>query len=350
VCTDPSGDTVAAASEAECVTQFVLGVNTVTYTATDAADNVGTCTFDVTVQDLEVPTIDSATCADISATTDPGEAYGSTAFDVPSEYPTLVATDNQVAAEDLVVKSFVERCVAGVASLADCRAIADGFTWDSAALTCTEDATSTEVDPSFCYHSRALQWSASAEQLSTGTDGVCLQLAHSDQEACESDSNLPSPSWEWVEVTALTRFPIGNTELALVVSDGFNVANTVSGADACRLTLTVVDDEAPAISCGSDPTGTTAPGESFGTIGTSTTMRQVLRTRRRRHALTRPAQDISAKRLIAQHRESGTPVVTKSPMITSSVTPGLAARMQPLWCTLPQMVRATRTGAQLLSA
>ena len=268
VCTDPSGDTVAAASEAECVTQFVLGVNTVTYTTTDAADNVGTCTFDVTVQDLEVPTIDSATCADISATTDPGEAYGSTAFDVPSEYPTLVATDNQVAAEDLVVKSFVERCVAGVASLADCRAIADGFTWDSAALTCTEDATSTEVDPSFCYHSRALQWSGSAEQLSTGTDGVCLQLAHSDQEACESDSNLPSPSWEWVEVTALTRFPIGNTELALVVSDGFNAANTVSGVDACRLTLTVVDDEAPAISCGSDPTGTTAPGESFGTIGT----------------------------------------------------------------------------------
>jgi hypothetical protein len=310
-CTDPSGGAVVAASESDCMTQFVLGANTVTYTATDAAGNTGTCTFDVTVVDQEVPTIDCASLgAGISGSTDPvdgatGRAYGSTAFDVlpeacaatsagtddaacssvvldgteatctgagactytaPGEYASMVKSDNSVAEGDLVVTTFVNRCVATAGSLADCQAIADGYTWDSLAGTCTEVASGNVVDSSFCYHDEGLQWYATTGRLSTGTDGVCLQLARDDQATCESDSHLPSPSWEWVEVTALTRFPIGDTELAVIVADGINVAHTIGGTDACTITLTIADDEIPTISCGTDPTGTTDAGESFGTI------------------------------------------------------------------------------------
>src|SRR5690606_40139721 len=48
---------------------FPIGTTTVTYTATDGAGNTTTCSFDVTVEDTEVPVI--ANCpTDITVSTD----------------------------------------------------------------------------------------------------------------------------------------------------------------------------------------------------------------------------------------------------------------------------------------
>ncbi len=67
---------------------FGVGTTTVTYTITDAAGNVSTCSFDVTVEDNEPPVIGPLTCVDVTINLGPGEC------DTPYPYPPLDATDN----------------------------------------------------------------------------------------------------------------------------------------------------------------------------------------------------------------------------------------------------------------
>ena len=73
-CTWPSGST------------FQKGVTTVTCTATDAAGNESTCTFKVTVQDLQKPAINCA--SDMTVNTAPGQCSAVV------NYSTPTATDN----------------------------------------------------------------------------------------------------------------------------------------------------------------------------------------------------------------------------------------------------------------
>jgi len=67
---------------------FGVGTTTITYTITDAAGNVSTCSFDVTVEDNEPPVIGPLTCVDVTINLGPG------ACDTPYPYPPLDATDN----------------------------------------------------------------------------------------------------------------------------------------------------------------------------------------------------------------------------------------------------------------
>ena len=132
-----------------------------------------------------------------------------------------------------------------------------------------------EVGASLCYQPDGLTW-LTASQLATGTSGVCLQRAAATQSDCELEATTHTwdgsactdvngdpvtaltdeaacttvatgNSWVWVEVDSLTRFAIGDTELAIIVTDGINTVTTVGGTDSCLVTLTIQDDEAPAL-------------------------------------------------------------------------------------------------------
>ena len=295
-CADANGDPVAAATEAECATQFPLGATTVTYTATDGAGGTGQCTMTVTVVDEEVPVVDSSTCVAVSGTTDDGEAFGSTAYDVDLSYPGLAVTDNTVDESSLTTATYSRRCVVPAASDSDCQGEAAGYTWTPGTGTCTDDnAGGAEVDASLCYQPDGLIW-LTASQLATGTSGVCLQRAAATQSDCELEATTHTwdgsactdvngdpvtaltdeaacttvatgNSWVWVEVDSLTRFAIGDTELAIIVTDGINSVTTVGGTDSCLVTLTIQDDEAPALVGCTAVTGQTDDGVAYGTTG-----------------------------------------------------------------------------------
>lgn len=77
---------------------FPLGTTTVTYTATDAAGNTSTCSFDVTVVDNQNPTITGCP-ANITAENDPGACTASVGWTPPTASDncpgvTLSATHN----------------------------------------------------------------------------------------------------------------------------------------------------------------------------------------------------------------------------------------------------------------
>ncbi|WP_415830625.1 HYR domain-containing protein, partial [Gillisia limnaea] len=65
---------------------FPVGTTTVTFTATDAAGNTASCSFDVTVNDNEDPTFGSV--SDITVNTDAGICGAVVNYEVPT------ATDN----------------------------------------------------------------------------------------------------------------------------------------------------------------------------------------------------------------------------------------------------------------
>jgi hypothetical protein len=84
--TDDSGGAVTLAYSHPSGSNFSIGVTTVTVTGTDAANNEGSATFTVTVNDTEAPTLLQPT--GISRLTDPGQPTATITF------PTPVTSDN----------------------------------------------------------------------------------------------------------------------------------------------------------------------------------------------------------------------------------------------------------------
>lgn len=75
---------------------FPKGVTTVTYTATDAANNVSTCSFTVTVNDTEAPVLSNCP-ADVAVNT----GLNATTCDATATWTEPGATDNCIAAANL---------------------------------------------------------------------------------------------------------------------------------------------------------------------------------------------------------------------------------------------------------
>ncbi len=215
VCTPPSGST------------FPVGTTTVNCTATDAAGNSATCSFLVTVNDNQNPSI---TCpANIVKNNDPGQCGALASY-------TATATDNCPGVSYICtppsgsffpIGTTTVTCTATDASgnQASCSFMVTVNDTENPAISCPANIT-TSNDPGQC--GAAVSYAAPATDNCPGVIVVC---------------NPPSGSF----------FPIGTTPVNCTATDA-------SGNQAsCSFTVTVNDTEDPTISCppnivkGNDP-------------------------------------------------------------------------------------------------
>ncbi|MBK8269634.1 MAG: HYR domain-containing protein [Planctomycetes bacterium] len=214
---------------------FPIGTTSVTYTATDGAGNIQTCSFSVTVQDIEAPSIqncpgtitlsaETGTCSAIASWTEPtvidnapgatisqiaGPASGAS-FPVGSttiRYSAMDAAGNTAMCEfDVIVADDETPAFAGCP---------DNISIGTAAPDCEASVT----------------WTAPSASDNCGIAGVSSSHDSGD------------------------TFPLGTTPVLYTATD-------VNGRQAmCSFNVTVVDDDAPTIqTCASDQEG--APDEN----------------------------------------------------------------------------------------
>jgi gliding motility-associated-like protein len=241
-----SGATTGSGTSLQGV-DFNLGVTTVLWTVTDGSGNVSTCTFNVTVQDTQLPQITS--CG---------------------------ATGNQTVSADLGVCTYTASGTAWDASATDnCTVSSLTYTLTGATLGTgtslnnvvfnpgTTLVTWTVIDQSG--NSSNCSFSVTVEDNENPVISGCPTniTTPSDAGVCGAIVNWTVPSYTDNCGAAMsfthtpgTLFPVGTTTVTYTVTDG---AGNVS---ICSFTVTVNDTELPAISC-AQPIETCVPLVTF---------------------------------------------------------------------------------------
>jgi gliding motility-associated-like protein len=218
-----TGATTALTAGLASGSAFPVGVNTVTYTVTDGASNTTSCSFTVTVVDAEAPAI---TCpANITVNNDAGMCDAVVTYTVP------VGTDNCTGATTALT-----------AGLASGSAFPVGITTVTYTVT---DGSSNTTSCSFTV-------TVVDTTLPTITCPSNIIVAN-DPNMCSAVVTYTAPTGTdncTGATTAMTAglgsgatFPVGTTTETYTVTDAAN--NTTS----CSFTVTVVDAEAPVITC-----------------------------------------------------------------------------------------------------
>ncbi len=224
---------------------FPVGNTTVSYMIEDDAGNISTCSFMVTVNDIEAP---QPECIDVVVENDPGECFAVVNYDLPS------ATDNCDDSEIVVTLisgegsggTFSVGTHEEVYSIAD----ASGNTNFCTITITVEDAENPEVicptdievnvDPDEC-------GAIVAYLPPTGTDN-CLV----------AETNL-------IEGLAPGEFfPVGVTTIV------YEVVDASGNSATCSFTVTVVDNIDPIINCPPDIVADNDPGECGAIVNFST--------------------------------------------------------------------------------
>ncbi len=211
---------------------FPVGTTTVEYQAVDAAGNTSDCSFDVTVNDNENPTISCP--ADIATTTDPGVCGAAVSFSVSTSdnCPGEISTQNggQISGSTFPVGTTVNVFEATDASgnTATC----------SFSVTVSDDENPTISCPA---------------NISQGTDpGVCGAAVLFSVTASD---NCPGEILSQTGGQASgSTFPVGTTTNTFLVTDASG--NT----GECSFDVTVSDDENPTANCPADIAVGTDPG------------------------------------------------------------------------------------------
>ena len=206
---------------------FPLGVTNVTWTVTDVQGNTATCAQTVTVQDTEVPVI---TCpADITVGTNPGVCAASG-----------VALGSPTTSDNCTIAS-VTNNAPGVFALGNTT-----VTWtvtDAAGNTATCNQIITVVDnvnPTIA---------CAADITVNSTPGICGATGVTLTAPITNDNCMVAS----VSNDAPVTFPLGDTDVTWTVTDA--AGNTAE----CIQVVTVIDAEAPMITC---PTAVTASADA----------------------------------------------------------------------------------------
>ncbi|MBI3949178.1 MAG: HYR domain-containing protein [Acidobacteria bacterium] len=209
---------------------FPVGTTTVTCSATDTAGNTGTCSFTVTVNDTEAPTV---TCpADITDSNDPGqcgavETFVATATD---NCPGVTVTCSPASGSFFPVGTTTVTCTATDAS------------GNTATCTFLVTVNDTEAPTANC-----------PANITQGTDpGVCNAVVTFTATATD---NCPGATISCTPASGST-FPLGTTTVTCTATDAVGNGNT----STCSFTVTVVDDEAPVLTCPANITQANDPG------------------------------------------------------------------------------------------
>jgi len=203
---------------------YPVGTTTVTYTAEDAAGNTSTCSFDITVNDIELPTI--ANCpVNISVSNTAGQCGRNVSWAVP------------VASDNCGINSFTSTHSPGAFFPTGTTTVIYTATDDngnSVSCSFTVTVTDTEVP----------QLSCPANIAVSNTPGQCGAIINFNVTGTD---NCPGA------VTTLTSglasgsfFPVGTTTQSYLVTDAAGNSAT------CSFTVSVVDNEVPVFDCPAD--------------------------------------------------------------------------------------------------
>ncbi len=214
---------------------FPVGTTTVTYTVTDAAGNVTTCDFNITVTDDEAPVFNciNGIGNNVELTTEPG-ICGATATWAPP-----VATDN---CDVTVTTSFPPGTIFPVGATAVtytatdpsgntavCKFVVIVTDEEFPTITCPADITGVTAEDGLC--SAVVTWAEPV--FDDNCPGACIKSTHNSGDA----------------------FPVGTTTVT------YTVADFAGNETTCSFDITVEDNEAPEIFCPGDILITTAPGQ-----------------------------------------------------------------------------------------
>ncbi|TBW25792.1 HYR domain-containing protein, partial [Gramella sp. KN1008] len=203
--------------------QFPIGTTTVTFTATDASGNTTDCSFTVTIEDNEDPTLECP--SNITQGVDAGVCSAVVEFETPA------GLDNS---GDVTVTQTV-----GPAS---------GAEFPVGTTTVTFTATDTAGNTATCSFTVTVN-----DDEGPQIDNMDNITVNTDAGICGAIVNFNAPGATdncGVESVVLTEgldsgseFPVGETTVTYTVTD--TSGNTASSS----FTVTVIDNEAPAISC-----------------------------------------------------------------------------------------------------
>ncbi|HLF62215.1 MAG TPA: HYR domain-containing protein, partial [Saprospiraceae bacterium] len=205
---------------------FPIGTTTNIFLVTDAAGNTTTCSFTITVNDTELPTIDCP--VDITTNNDPGVCGAVAIFDVAFDdnclgemlTQTTGLPSGSVFPVGTTVNTFVAIDASGNTS--SCSVSVTVNDTEVPVIDCPDDLT-VDNDPGEC--------------------GAVVNYN------VLSDDNCPE---EMVEQTAGlasgNMFPVGSTTNTFVVTDG------AGNSSSCSFVVTVIDAEIPLVDCPEDIT------------------------------------------------------------------------------------------------
>lgn len=204
---------------------FALGTTTVTYTAEDTTGNTSTCSFTVTVQDNENPQI---TCpSNITGSNDAGVCTSVETYTAP------VGTDNCTGVSTSQTSGLASGANYPVGVTTNVFTVTDGA---ANTATCSFTVTIADTtDPAITCPSN----------ISVNNDGGQCNAVVSYTAPVGTDNCTPSTSQTGGLASGAT-YPIGVTTNTFQVSDG--AGNTAT----CSFTVTVTDNENPALTCPSN--------------------------------------------------------------------------------------------------
>jgi gliding motility-associated-like protein len=201
---------------------FPVGVTTQTFTATDASNNVTSCSFTVTVKDMEFPVI--ACPANISVNTTPGLCGAAVTFSPP------VGTDNCAV---------VTTQTAGLAS---------GATFPVGVTTQTFTATDASNNVTSCSFTVTVLdaeppvIACPANIAVNSTPGICGAVV-TFVAPVGTDNCSGAVTTQTAGLASGATFPVGVTTQTFTATDASNNVST------CSFTVTVKDIEFPVIAC-----------------------------------------------------------------------------------------------------
>jgi large repetitive protein len=208
-------------------TFFSVGTSTVTATVTDASGNISTCIFDVTVIDTEAPII---TCpVDITISNDPGQCGAIVIFEATATDNCTATISYQPASETFfsVGTSTVTATVTDASgSTSTCIFEVTVIDTEAPIITCPVDITVSN-DPGQC--------------------GAIVNFEATASDNCDTDISYQPASG--------TFFSVGTSTVTATVTDASGNIST------CIFEVTVIDTEAPIISCPVDITVSNDPGQ-----------------------------------------------------------------------------------------
>ncbi len=210
---------------------FPVGTTTVTYTVTDPGGNIATCSFDITVIDTEVPTIDCP--SDITVDNTPGQCFAAVNWAIPNVSDNCgiedVSSTHQPGDIFLVGVTTVEYLVSDAqGNIIECSfnvTVEDNEV--PQVIECPMDIM-VSTDPGTC--SAVVTW-----EPPTTVDNCSSIIAGS--------THTPG-----------ALFPLGTTTVLYGILDGSGNGTT------CLFNVTVVDDEAPTMECPANITAISDPG------------------------------------------------------------------------------------------
>ncbi|MGH8004731.1 MAG: HYR domain-containing protein, partial [Limisphaerales bacterium] len=218
VCTPSSGSS------------FAVGTTSVKCVATDACNNKDSCTFSVTVNDTQKPTV---VCpANITTSNDPGQCAAFVSY-------TATAGDNCPGASLVCTPPSGSSFAVGTTQV-KCVVTDAAGNKDSCSFTVTVNDTE---DPSV----------VCPANINTSNDpGQCAAVV---SYSASTSDNCPGPVTLVCTPPSASSFPVGTTAVNCVATDAAgNQAN-------CGFTVTVNDNEDPVVTCPADIIQSSDPGQ-----------------------------------------------------------------------------------------